>query len=180
MNDFDEAAIYDFHIDVLRIAVSICNHGFTNGLTLDQISEALEAFTLKYVKTAIGYVGGDAALLYELTSDTSTGALRDFLEDIEKKKSKDKQLDKFTETGKDGVRRFSFNDDSRLEDVPTELENKIREQMVSTKYGASLMKMGWKVRGWDDDFFKGRSLYTSVIFDPFMLRSYVLFLVRSC
>ena len=158
VNDFDEAAIYDFHIDVLRIAVSICNHGFTNGLTVEQISEALEAFTFKYVKTAIGYVGGDAALLYELTADTSTGMLRDFLSDIDKKKSRDKQLDKFTELGKDGVRRFSFNNDSRLEGVPIELGNKIRDQIVSTKYGASLMKMGWRVRGWDDEFFKGKSL----------------------
>ena len=157
VNDFDEAAIYDFHIDVLRIAVSICNHGFTNGLTVEQIGEALEAFTFKYVKTAIGYVGGDAALLYELTADTSTGMLRDFLSDIEKKKSRDKQLDKFTEIGNDGVRRFSFNNDSRLEGVPIELGNKIRAQIVSTKYGASLMKMGWRVRGWDDDFFKGKS-----------------------
>lgn len=109
VNDFDEAAIYDFHIDILRIAVSICNHGFTNGLSVEEISEALEAFTFKYVKTAIGYVGGDAALLYELTSDTSTGALRDFLEDVEKKKSKDKQLEKFTEAGKNGELFISFS-----------------------------------------------------------------------
>jgi hypothetical protein len=64
VNDFDEAAIYDFHIDVLRIAVSICNHGFTNGLSIDQVSEALEAFTFKYVKTAIGYVGMCSSLSY--------------------------------------------------------------------------------------------------------------------
>lgn len=157
VNDFDEAAIYDFHIDVLRIAVSICNHGFTNGLSIDQVSEALEAFTFKYVKTAIDYVGGDAALLYELTADTSTGVLRDFLEDVGKKKSKDKQLEKFTESGKDGLRQFSLNNDSRLEDVPIELENKIRDQMVSTKYGASMMKMGWRVRGWDGDFFQSKT-----------------------
>ena len=56
-NDFDEAAIYDFHIDVLRIAVSICSHGFTNGLSKDDILEALEAFTYTYVKTCIDYVG---------------------------------------------------------------------------------------------------------------------------
>ena len=147
VNDFDEAAIYDFHIDVLRIAVSICNHGFTNGLSVEQVSEALEAFTYKYVKTAIGYVGGDSALLYELTADTSTGVLRDFLVDVGKKKSQDKQLEKFTETGQDGERKFSLNNYTRLENVPKELEGKIRAEITSNKYGASLMKMGWRVRG---------------------------------
>ncbi|KAL3791501.1 hypothetical protein HJC23_011532 [Cyclotella cryptica] len=153
VNDFDEAAIYDFQLDVLRIAVSICNHGFTNGLSVEEVSEALETFTFSYVKTAIEYVGGDAALLYELTEDTSTGVLRDFLSDVEKNKSQDKQLEKFTETGKDGARRFVYTEDNRLVNVPKELENKIRSEMVSTKYGASMMKMGWRVRGWDDDFF---------------------------
>jgi len=154
VNDFDEAAIYDFHIDVLRIAVSICNHGFTNGLTVEQISDAIEAFTYSYVKTAVGYVGGDAALLYELTADTSTGVLRDFLKKIDKNKSKKVMLEKFTDVNKDGVREFAFNDDTRLEDVPEELDSKIRHQMTSTNYGASMMKMGWRVRGWDDDFFQ--------------------------
>lgn len=51
MNDFDEAAIFDFHIDVLRIAVSICNHGSTNGFVEKDLREALEAFTFTYVDT---------------------------------------------------------------------------------------------------------------------------------
>ena len=51
VNDFDEAAIYDFHIDVLRIAVSICNHGRSNGFGDGDLREALEAFTFTYVDT---------------------------------------------------------------------------------------------------------------------------------
>lgn len=66
------------------------------------------------------------------------------------------------------MRQFSLNNDSRLEDVPIVLENKIRDQMVSTKYGASMMKMGWRVRGWDDDFFESKpfdvSLNYSMVF----------------
>ncbi|KAL7533942.1 hypothetical protein ACHAXR_006862 [Thalassiosira sp. AJA248-18] len=153
VNDFDEAAIYDFHIDILRIAVSICSHGFTNGLDEDQVKEALEAFTYTYVKTAIDYVGGDTSLVYELNPHTSTGALRDFLWDVENTQSISKQMHKFTEVESDGVRRFVRNADTRLEDVPPEIEEKIRAEITSTRYGASMMKMGWKVRGWDDDFF---------------------------
>ena len=153
VNDFDQAAIYDFHIDVLRIAVSICNHGFTNGLSQQQVLEALEAFTYTYVKTVIDYVGGDKELLYELTPITSTGYLRDFLWDVQDASAQVKQLQKFTEVGMDGIRRFIRNADTKLQDVPPNIELKIRAEMNSTRYGASMMKMGWKVRGWDDDFF---------------------------
>ena len=153
VNDFDEGAIYDFHMDVLRTAVSICSHGFTNGLDVDEVKEALESFTYTYAKTAIDYVGGDTALVYELNQHTSTGVLRDFLWDVGAKRSQMRQIHKFTELGSDGVRRFSRNDDTRLEDVPSGVEEKIRAEMTSTRYGASMMKMGWKVRGWDDDFF---------------------------
>jgi uncharacterized protein (DUF2252 family) len=153
VNDFDEAAIFDFHIDVLRIAVSICNHGFTNGFVEADVKDALEAFTYTYVKTAIDYVGGDADLTFELNAHTSTGVLRDFLWDVESQMSLATQMHKFTELDSDGVRRFSRNDSTRLEDVPPHIEKKIRAEITSTRYGATMMHMGWKVRGWDDDFF---------------------------
>jgi len=60
---------------------------------------------------------------------------------------------KFTELGDDGVRRFIRNKKTRLEDVSPDVEQKIRAEMTSTRYGATMMKMGWKVHGWDDDFF---------------------------
>lgn len=96
VNDFDEAAIYDFHIDVLRIAVSICNHGYTNGLNDEEVRDALEAFTYTYVKTVIDYVWNDKALLFELDSYTSMGELRDFILNVENEMSLAKQMHKFT------------------------------------------------------------------------------------
>jgi len=154
VNDFDEAAIYDFHIDVLRVAVSIASHGFTNGLSLDQVKGSLQAFTYMYVKTVVNYVGNDSALVYELTSHTSSGVLRDFLDDVENKRSKSAQIQKFTEHARDGRIRFTRDNKTRLVDVPAEIDDKIRAAFTSTTYGASMMKMGWKVRGWDDEFFE--------------------------
>jgi len=153
VNDFDEAAIYDFQIDVLRVAVSICSHGFKNGFTPAQIQEALEAFTYTYVKTTIGYSGGDDENTFELNPYTSTGVLRDFLTKVSSKKSGIKQLKKFTEVGKDGVRKFSYTKKTRLEHVSQELEDKLRAEFTADKYGATMMHMGFKVRGWDDDFY---------------------------
>ena len=84
VNDFDEAAIYDFHIDVLRIAVSICNHAISNGLAPKQVDKALGVFTESYIETVHGYIGNENALLFELTPDTSYGVLRQFLIKVRK------------------------------------------------------------------------------------------------
>lgn len=154
VNDFDEAAIYDFQLDILRIAVSICNHGATNGFHTDQIKEALEAFLFTYVDTVIKYVGGDKELEYELTPNTSVGALRDFLSEVAGHDYDSKTLKKFTKLGMDGELRFRRDDKSRLVSVDDkEMENKIRAEFTSTRYGASMMKMGWCVPGWDDTVF---------------------------
>ena len=153
VNDFDEAAIYDFHLDILRIAVSICNHGATNGFHADQIKEALEAFLFTYVDTVIKYVGGDKELEYELTPSTSVGALRDFLSEVAGHDYDSRTLKKFTKLGIDGELRFRRDDKSRLVSVDKEMENKIRAEFTSTRYGASMMKMGWQIPGWDDSVF---------------------------
>ena len=75
VNDFDEAAIYDFHIDVLRIAVSICNHAKTNGFDKSDTSDVLQAFAQSYVDSVMSYIGNEDALLFELTPETADGKL---------------------------------------------------------------------------------------------------------
>ena len=100
------------------------------------------------------YVGGDRELEYELTPKTSVGALRDFLVSVAAADVRhDYMLNKYTFVGRDGARRFQRDDRSRLVDVDEGMERKIRAEFTSTRYGASMMKMGWRVPGWDDRFF---------------------------
>ena len=153
VNDFDEAAIYDFHVDVLRIAVSICNHAYTNQLSKKDRKKALRAFTDTYVQTVVNYVGNEDALTYELTVKTATGALKKFLQQVETDKSHTAQLDKYTDVDSAGARRFTRNNETRLEDVSPELENKIRSAFTSDKYGATMMKTGWHVPVWNNNYF---------------------------
>jgi uncharacterized protein (DUF2252 family) len=160
VNDFDEAAIYSFQMDVLRIAVSIFNHGITNDLSKHQVNKALEAFTESYVQTVENYVGNDDALLFELTSKTAKGKLKKFLEKVEEGGSSEKQIDKFTIqdelTGKRQFQKGSVGQAdkrTKLAAVAPEREAEIRAAFTSTKYGATMMKLGWAVRKWDDDFF---------------------------
>jgi uncharacterized protein (DUF2252 family) len=154
VNDFDEAAIYDFHVDVIRIAVSICNHAFANEFSVDEIKDALRAFTDTYIKTVISYIGGDREILYEITPSTATGALREFLLDSEINNSANKQLDKFTLVDTSGTRRFLKNNETRLVTLSPKLEGKIRDAFTPDRYGATMMKMGWHVQFWDDDYFR--------------------------
>jgi len=162
VNDFDEAAIYDFQVDVLRIAVSIFNHAATDGFSEEEIKDALHAFTDTYVNTLVDYVGGDAQELYELTPSTATGQLQSFLKDLSGhkygtlrksghllRKSTKHQLEKFTENGK-----FIHTDRTRLVPVSQQLEAEIRSQFTIDNYGATMMKMGWKVYQWNVDFFE--------------------------
>lgn len=155
VNDFDEAAIYDFHIDILRIAVSICNHAITNGLSPKQVDKALGVLTESYIKTVHGYIGNDKALLFELTPKTSYGVLRKFMIDSEKKNSASGQLQKFTDVDETtGERSFTKGNKTKLFDVAPDIEQKIINAFSPTQYGATMMKLGWHVRQWDKDYFQ--------------------------
>lgn len=159
VNDFDEGAIYDFQVDVLRIAVSVYNHALTNGLESKEVKEVLEEFTDSYVKTVLGYIENEDALLFELTSKTTTGFLKQFLKDVRSDRSYKKQMKKYTKVDEQGLRSFQKgpigepDPDTKLAALPPEREEQIRSAFASTKYGATMMKLGWSVREWDDDFF---------------------------
>lgn len=96
MNDFDEAAIYDFQVDVFRAAVSILNQGIVNGFKMEEIDYILEEFAKAYVRMVIHYTYNEDALLFELTKHTAFGRLREFLMEVDRKGSREKQLEKFT------------------------------------------------------------------------------------
>ncbi|CAB9518536.1 Uncharacterized protein conserved in bacteria (DUF2252) [Seminavis robusta] len=154
VNDFDEAAIYDFGVDVLRIAVSVCSHAHTNGLSHAQVNEVLRAFTDTYVQTVINYVGSDRELTFELTPETSSGSLKAYLTDVRDDRSSERQLEKFTDVDEHGNRHFIRNDNTRLVKVSSDMEAKIRQAFTVHRYGATLMKMGWQVKGWTDEYFQ--------------------------
>lgn len=121
-----EAAIYDFQVDVLRIAVSVCSHAFTNGLEAKDVHDVLRAFTDMYVQTLINYVGSDRELLYELTPQTASGSLKTFLTNLRDDKSGRRMLQKFTEKDSKGVRSFILGDETNLVKVSAEIEQAIQ------------------------------------------------------
>jgi len=160
VNDFDEAAIYNFAVDILRISVSVYNHGVTNGFSRKKIKKILHVFIDTYVQTVVNYVGNDDALVFELTKKTTSGKLKRYLEKVEKGKSSENQLSKFTTVDEETGERYFLkgpNGDphviTKLMAVPFSKEDEIRKQFTVEKYGATMEKMGWGVRPWDDNFF---------------------------
>ena len=161
VNDFDEAAIYDFHIDVIRLAVSIYDHAQFNGFSPNQIQKILIAFTDTYIETIMSYMGNEDAETFELTQDTAEGLLRHFLRDVTKDNTHYAQLQKFV----DENRRFRLDNTTHLVSLnntrnsnanyshPDELEHIIRRTFSSQQYGATMMKTGWHVPVWDDSYF---------------------------
>ena len=158
VNDFDEAAIYDFQVDVLRIAVSVYNHALTNELKPEDVERVMQKFTDTYVETVLSYLGNEDALLFELTSKTTKGFLKQFLKSVKSGGSYEKQMSKFTKF-EDGLRSFQKgptgepDPDTKLEALTPEREAQIRSAFTATRYGATMMKLGWAVRHWDDNFF---------------------------
>ena len=63
--------IYDFQVDVWRVAVSIYNHALTNGLTEAKAESAVETFCEAYVEVVKGYVGNEDAELFEVKASTT-------------------------------------------------------------------------------------------------------------
>eukprot|EP00966_Prymnesium_polylepis_P335257 7390623-Prymnesium_polylepis.1 len=171
MNDFDEAAIHDFQIDVWRVAVSIYNHALTSGLGIAKSEAAVLTFTSAYVETVIGYVGNEGAVTFEITSKTAPRVLAGFLQKVEAKASSKKMLDKFTEFADDdgedapavalitldessGERRLLKNAKTRLQAVSDELKEQVVKAFGSRGYGATLSKVGWHEQVWSDKYFK--------------------------
>jgi uncharacterized protein (DUF2252 family) len=161
VNDFDEAAIFDFQIDILRIAVSIGSHAITNGFSKRQVNRALDLFAMNYINTVLEYVDNEDALLFELTPDTATSSdLKEFLQKTRDKNSSGKQMTKFTvKAPTHGGRHFikgpvnTPHPDTALASVPQKVEEQLRREFTRNKYGASMMKLGWAVMPWNDDYF---------------------------
>ena len=162
VNDFDEAALYDFHVDVLRIAVSVANHAFSNKLTDKDVHMILKSFCNSYANTVVGYVGNEHALLWELRNKTAYGSLLKFINSVENDNSYGKQMTKFTDVDKATGRRHFLKGpqgqpfkDTRLMALSPEREQEIRNAFTSTKYGATMMKLGWSTFSkWDPNFFE--------------------------
>ena len=152
VNDFDEAVIYDFQMDIWRLAVSMYDHALTNGITPPRAAEVVRAFARTYVDTLASYVGNERAMLYELTASAARGELRGFLREAALK-SGEKQVKELTKVFNNTDRKFLYNEKTKLRPVEPAIFDEFARVWAAEGYGATLNKIGWYQRDWNDDYF---------------------------
>ena len=97
LNDFDEAVIADYQLDVLRLATSLVlvareNGGFSAG---DE-EDAVDAFTEAYLDAMADYATNNDEEDRTFRASNTSGPLDDFLSDVESTHSRSELLDTWT------------------------------------------------------------------------------------
>jgi uncharacterized protein (DUF2252 family) len=136
INDFDEAVIGDYQLDLWRAAVSVVlvargNGGFSaaNQATL------LDAFTEAYLDAMASYAGAGTEVTRKFLASNTYGLLDDFLRDAASGNSRVKLLDGWTvKIG--GVRRLDVAGNADLAPVSAAVEADVRDHIAA--YRATL------------------------------------------
>ena len=134
VNDYDEAVVGDYQLDLWRGAVSIALLAEQQGLDEDESEDAVRAFAESYLDACESFVGSDDEEDRSVTADTAEGALADFLSEVESKKTRAKMLSKWT-TVSDGERRLA-DDNEDLGPVDPEVQEALLAALPD--YGATL------------------------------------------
>ncbi|KAL1520338.1 hypothetical protein AB1Y20_021928 [Prymnesium parvum] len=153
VNDFDEAVVFDFQMDIWRLAVSIYDHALSNAYSVTQAVSAVVAFTDVYIDTLQGYVGNEGALLFEITQSKATGKLQQFLQVTESQNSAAEQLRVFTTVGPDGKRQFIKDESTKLRPIDNATRDQILQAWNIEGYGATLSKIGWHQMEFSQEYF---------------------------
>lgn len=97
LNDFDEAVIGDYQLDVWRMATSIVLVARDSGLfSASEQATLVDAFTESYLDTMERYAGNNRETTTKFVAGNTYGLLDDFLRDVAAGKSRLKMLDKWT------------------------------------------------------------------------------------
>lgn len=130
LNDFDEAVVDDYQLDLWRMATSIVLVARQQDLSKSESEDVVDAFTEAYLDAIASYEGNDKELKVEFTAANTDEPLKEFLEKTREKKSRKKLLKKWTEGGK-----FDFSY-QKLGPVTSEERTAITKAMAA--YGQTL------------------------------------------
>lgn len=93
VNDLDDALLWDYQLDLWRLATGIALVAEEHGLDADA---AVDELTTAYLDALDDYVGNGGEKHVAWTADGTEGALHDFLKDVEKKESRAELLAKWS------------------------------------------------------------------------------------
>ncbi|MFY0565558.1 DUF2252 domain-containing protein [Archangium lansingense] len=131
LNDFDEAVIGDYQLDVWRMAVSLVLVARENGVfsTADQ-DVLLDAFSESYLDTLADFAGNSGETTRKFRASNTYGLLNDFLDDVTASNSRVELLDKWT-VKVNGIRRLDTTSNPDLSAVSPAVDSDLRSRMSS-------------------------------------------------
>jgi uncharacterized protein (DUF2252 family) len=148
MDDFDDSIIADYQFDLWRMAISIVLDCRDQGVfSAKKQRKALHLFAQSYLEEVIQPVDADKLDDPHFTKKTSTGLLKKFLKKVEKKKSREKMLNKWTKV--EGDQRVFDLSTEKLEKISAAKHKQIEKALLdyqstldeSIQYDASHYKV---------------------------------------
>jgi uncharacterized protein (DUF2252 family) len=130
LNDFDEAVIGDYQLDVWRLAVGVVLVARENGFSLADQSAFLDSFTGAYLDAMASYAGNTGETTMKFVAGNTYGLLDDFLDSVASSNSRVKMLDDWTiQVG--GIRRLDSSSNPDLAPVTAAVEADVRSRIAA-------------------------------------------------
>ncbi|MCP5502322.1 MAG: DUF2252 family protein [Leptospiraceae bacterium] len=126
LNDFDEASIQSYLYDVWRLGSCVLIAGRHNFFTEEELSELLEE-TLESYLDSIENFRKEEAIEFRIQKENADGKLDEFLESVEKKKSRKKMLELWTGISKGEAKFLSESEKPELQSLSSDLLKQIKE-----------------------------------------------------
>ena len=149
INDFDEALIADYQLDVWRAATSLALIARENGFSSAADEAALlDALSESYLDAMASYAGNSGETTKRFTAGNTYGLLDDFLVDVAASNSRVKMLDAWT-VKVSGVRKLDTAANPDLAPVTAVVESDIKAHMDAyrtTLSGGALPASYFKVK----------------------------------
>lgn len=96
LNDFDEAFIGDYQLDVWRLAISVVLIGRSNGLDETEIEAAVDSLSESYLDALDAFRKNDDEADAMVDSGNAYGRLDELLRDVEEQQSRQDMLERWT------------------------------------------------------------------------------------
>lgn len=136
INDFDEAVIGDYQLDVWRLAVSLALAAQQNGgFSASDQGSLIDTFTEAYLDAMASYAGNSQETTRKFKASNTSGLLDDFLSDVAEKNSRAEMLDDWT-VQVSGVRRLDTASNPDLTSVTAAVDSDVQGHMAA--YRATL------------------------------------------
>jgi uncharacterized protein (DUF2252 family) len=121
MNDFDEAMLADYQMDLWRMGTSLVLVGRDLNFDEEALHGVLDEFSGAYLAALSGYMDNDEEVAKSFTAESTRGLLHDFLQMVAEEESRGKLLDKWTEMDGEGERVLDTSLE-KLEELEPEME----------------------------------------------------------